>query len=527
MTLSLSPARERDRTHKPLRADVVHAGAGRAGLALGATMLSFVLVAPAFARGAPESFADLVVKVKPAVVNISTTQKVQRPGAMGDQPQMMPDLPEDSPLRDFLEKFFNNRPGGPGAPGGQGSQGRPPVERKVNALGSGFIIDPAGYVVTNNHVIASATDIKVTLTDGTELKAKLLGRDEKTDLALLKVESAKPLPFVPWGDSDKAREGDWVLAVGNPFGLGGSVTAGIISARGRDLASGPYDDYMQIDAPINRGNSGGPSFNMDGQVIGVNTAIYSPSGGSVGIGFAVPANMAKAVIDELRKTGHIERGWLGVQIQPVTPEVAESLGLKEAKGALVAGLTDNSPAGKAGIKQGDVITAFNSAKIAELRDLTRAVAVTPRGAKANVELWRNGKPETVTVTIAAMPKAEEVAMTAPDKDGQEPAAKTSEIGVEQLGLRLAPASAETRTKYGLKNEVKGAVVVGVDRDAPAAERGIAAGDVIVGVGQERVSSVADAVAKIKRATEKQQKSVLLLIDRKGTERFIPVPLSKT
>jgi serine protease Do len=510
MTLSLLPERARAASgSRPAGLKV------RAGVAASAALLSFVLVAPAFARGAPETFADLVVKVKPAVVNISTTQRADGPRA--EVMPQIPDLPEDSPFRDFFEKFFNQRPGGRDAP-------RP--ERRVNALGSGFIIDAEGYVVTNNHVIARATDIKVKLTDGTEHAAKLIGRDEKTDLALLKIDNgSKNLPFVAWGDSDKAREGDWILAVGNPFGLGGTVTAGIISARGRDLSSGPYDDYLQIDAPINRGNSGGPSFNMDGQVIGVNTAIFSPTGGSVGIGFAVPSNMAKAVIDELRQTGRIERGWLGVQIQPVTPEVASALGLKEAKGALVAGLTDDSPAGRAGIKQGDVILAFNKTKIGELRDLTRAVAATRKDTKAPVEVWRQGKAQTITVTIAAMPKTEQVAAAPSEEKGGEPA-KAEETGLAQLGLKLAPASADTRTRYGLKDEVKGAVVVGVERDAPAAERGIQPGDVIVGVGQERVASVGEVVAKVKRAAEEKQKAVLLLIDRKGNERFVPVPLAK-
>lgn len=503
MTLTLSP----ERTTPPARR--------RGALAATAAVLAFTLVAPAFARGAPDSFADLVVQVKPAVVNISTTQRVEGP-ARGEMPQM-PDLPEGSPFRDFLEKFFNQRPG----------QGFERPQRNVNALGSGFIIDPAGYVVTNNHVIAKASDIKVKLTDGSEYKATLVGKDDKTDLALLKIDAGKPLPSVGWGDSDKAREGDWVLAVGNPFGLGGTVTAGIISARGRDLSSGPYDDYLQIDAPINRGNSGGPSFNMAGEVIGVNTAIFSPTGGSVGIGFAVPSNLAKQVVAELRRTGTVERGWLGVQIQSVTQDVADSLGLKEAKGALVAGMTENSPAGKAGVKQGDVIVGFNGTPVNELRDLTRAVAATRKGSVAKVDVLRDGKVQTINVTIAAMPKGEQVSATQPDEKEEQTATKGAETGLEQLGLRLAPTSAETRSKYGLKDEVKGAVVVGVQRDAPAAERGIVVGDVIVGVGQDRVASVNDVVAKVKRATDSKQKAVLLLIDRKGNERFIPVPLSKT
>jgi len=505
MTLTMSPERTTTSAKR------------RGALAATAAVLTFTLVAPAFARGAPDSFADLVVQVKPAVVNISTTQKVDGPAASREMPQM-PDLPEGSPFRDFMEKFFNQQRQG---------QGGERAQRNVQALGSGFIIDPSGYVVTNNHVIAKASDIKVKLTDGTEYKAALVGKDEKTDLALLKIDAPKALPSVPWGDSDKSREGDWILAVGNPFGLGGTVTAGIISARGRDLTSGPYDDYLQIDAPINRGNSGGPSFNMAGEVIGVNTAIYSPTGGSVGIGFAVPSNMAKQVIAELRKTGTVERGWLGVQIQPVTQDVADSLGLKEAKGALVAGMTDNSPAGKAGVKQGDIIVGFNGAPVAELRDLTRAVASTRKGSVAKVDVLRDGKTQTINVTIAAMPKSEQVAAAQPEEKDEQTAAKGAETGLEALGLRLAPASAETRTKYGLKGEVKGAVVVGILPDAPAAERGINVGDVIVGVGQDRVASVSDVVAKVKRASDSKQKAVLLLIDRKGNERFVPVPLSNT
>jgi len=511
MTSSLS-ARPFARTPRPFAR--THGAKLGAGLAAGAALLSFVLVAPAFARPNLEGFADLVVQVKPAVVNISTTQKVEGPQVSRNMPQI-PDLPEDSPLRDFLEKFFNNRQGGER------------MNRAVHALGSGFIIDPAGYVVTNNHVIAKATDIKVKLTDDGEYKAKLVGKDEKTDLALLKIDAGKPLPFVPWGNSDKAREGDWVLAIGNPFGLASTVTAGIISAHGRDLSSGPYDDYMQIDAPINQGNSGGPTFNLDGQVIGINSAIYSPTGGSVGIGFAIPSNLAVNVIEELRKTGHVDRGWLGVQIQTVTPEVAESLGLKDARGALVAGMTENSPAGKAGIKQGDVITKFNNKEIVDLRDLTRAVANTPKGSTAQVEVQRGGKVQTYPVTIAAMPKNEQVAAAEPDSSDETTTNVAAGTGLDQLGLRLAPASAELKQKFGLKDAIKGAVVVAVDSNAPAAERGVAVGDVIVGVGQERVSSVADVVAKVKRATDSKQKAVLLLIDHKGSEHYVPVPLSKT
>ncbi|HKO06722.1 MAG TPA: Do family serine endopeptidase, partial [Alphaproteobacteria bacterium] len=347
----------------------------RGALALFAAVA--LLASPAFAREAPTSFAPLVKEVAPAVVNVSTTQKVSG-GPMMDLP--FQDLPEDSPFRQFFKHYFN----GPGQ--GQG-ESHPMLQ---HSLGSGFVIDPSGYVVTNNHVVGSATEINVKLSDGTTYNAKLVGRDERTDLALLKITADHALPAVAWGDSDKAQVGDWVMAVGNPFGLGGTVTAGIVSARGRDLHEGPYDSFIQTDAAINRGNSGGPMFNMDGQVIGINSAIYSPNGGSVGIGFAIPSALAKPVVEQLKEHGSVERGWLGVQIQEVTPDVAESLGLKAPAGALVAKVTKDSPSEAAGLRQGDVITRFNGKDIKELRDLTRSVADTRPGTNAPITIWRDG-----------------------------------------------------------------------------------------------------------------------------------------
>ncbi len=341
--------------------------AALAGAASVAMPLGGLVFAPAaIARPAPDSFADLAAKLLPAVVNISSTTEVKT--ASGPD---MPMFPPGSPFEQFFKDFMNrHRPGG----GGGSDQQPPPDERRMQSLGSGFIIDASGLVVTNNHVIEGADEITVTLQDNTSLKATVVGRDTAGDIALLKVHSDKPLPALQFGDSTAMRIGDWVLAIGNPFGLGGTVTAGIVSARGRDIHEGPYDDFIQTDAPINRGNSGGPLFNMDGQVIGINTAIYSPSGGSIGIGFAIPANMAKMDVDQLRQFGHPRRGWLGVRIQEVTPDIAESLGLHPSSGAMVAGVNPNGPADKAHLRNGDVILQFNNQDVKDMRALPRIVA---------------------------------------------------------------------------------------------------------------------------------------------------------
>ncbi|HUK57843.1 MAG TPA: Do family serine endopeptidase, partial [Stellaceae bacterium] len=380
--------------------------AGGVALALGAMPLlaettpdrSAAAAAASSAVSALPSFGPLVKEVMPAVVNISVQMKGDGmvsenqeqgqdqagPGDNGPMQQFPP-----SPFDQFLRRFFQQGPNGvPMMPQGPGR-----MERM--ALGSGFIIDPSGYIVTNNHVVENADKVTVVFQDGTKHPAKIIGRDEKTDLALIKIDAPKPLPYVEWGDSNGSHVGDWVLAVGNPFGLGGTVSTGIISARGRDIHEGPYDDFLQIDASINRGNSGGPTFNLQGRVIGINTAIYSPNGGSVGIGFAIPSSLAKPVIEQLKEHGKVERGWLGVQIQEVTPELAKSLGLPKAEGALVADVTAGGPAQKVGIKQGDVILSYDGHDIAKLRDLPLSVAETPVGETAKVEIWRDGKEQNL------------------------------------------------------------------------------------------------------------------------------------
>ncbi|MDP9095392.1 MAG: Do family serine endopeptidase, partial [Pseudomonadota bacterium] len=381
-----------------------------------AALLSASVLAPeaVYARGAPDSFADLAAQLSPAVVNVSSSQKAE---ARADRGPEVPGFPPGSPFEQFFRDFMERNHPGQGQGQGQGQAPGPGQRRgerpqnkddapgggRAVSLGSGFIIDKSGYIVTNNHVIDGADEISVTLTDNTTLKAKLVGKDDRVDLALLKVETDHPLTAVSFGDSDTSRVGDWVLAIGNPFGLGGSVTAGIVSARGRDIRQGPYDDFIQTDAAINRGNSGGPLFNMNGEVIGINTAIYSPSGGSVGIGFSVPANLAKPVIMQLREYGHARRGWLGVRIQQVTPDIAEAIGLKDVQGAMVAGMNDGGPADKAGIHNGDVILKFNGQDVKEMRTLPRLVAETEVGKQVPVVLWRDHKEVTVQASTGELP----------------------------------------------------------------------------------------------------------------------------
>jgi serine protease Do len=473
--------------------------------------------APAYARSAPDSFADLAAKLLPAVVNISSTQTAQaHAGAPGVGPEV-PLFPPGSPFEQFFKDFLNrNRPGGRG---GEGQPQQP--ERRMQSLGSGFIIDASGLVVTNNHVIDGADEITVTLQDNTSLKAKLVGRDETGDIALLQVKSDKPLPAVQFGDSDQERVGDWVLAIGNPFGLGGTVTAGIVSARGRDIRQGPYDDFIQTDAAINRGNSGGPLFNMDGQVIGMNTAIYSPSGGSIGIGFSIPANMVKAVVAQLRDFGHPRRGWLGVRIQQVTPDIAESLGLKESTGAMVAGVNDGGPADKAKIHNGDIILKFNDQDVKEMRTLPRIVADSEVGKSVPVLLWRDGKEVTVQATLAEKP--DDVQTAAATQSDKPPAEKPIEIS--GLGVKLAPITQEMKDKFSLGADQKGVVITDVAPKSSAAERGLKPGDVIVEVQQGEVTSPADVQKKVDSVRKESRKSVLMLIQRQDGLQWVPLSLS--
>jgi serine protease Do len=472
----------------------------------GALIVLPVLAKPAAARG-PDAISDVAEQVIEAVVNISTSQKVD---ARSSGPT--PALPPGSPFEELFEEFFKNRRG----------QGETPNRgpRRVNSLGSGFIVDPTGIVITNNHVISDADEINVILNNGDKLKAEIIGRDQKTDLAVLRVKPDKPLKAVKFGDSDVLRIGEWVIAIGNPFGLGGSVTAGIISARNRDINSGPYDSYIQTDASINRGNSGGPLFNMSGEVIGINTAIYSPSGGSIGIGFAVPSKNAVAVVDQLRQFGEMRRGWLGVRIQQVTDDIAESLGLKPVRGALVAGIDDKGPAKPAGIEPGDVIVKFDGKDIKEMKDLPRIVADTPVGKDVPVVVVRKGKEETKTVKLGRLEDAEkqQVAVRT-DKDDDKSVVKKT------LGLDLANLSDDLRRKYKIKDSVKGVVITAVDSASAAAEKRLNPGDVIVEVAQEAVAN-ADAVQKrIDTLKKEGKKSALLLVaNAEGELRFVALSL---
>jgi serine protease Do len=463
-------------------------------------------LAPAVSAAQPQGasgFAELAEKQIETVVNISTTQAQ----AKGDTGPTLPQFPPGSPFDEFFKHFQDRL---------QHQQRQP-----VIALGSGFIIDPSGYVVTNGHVVSDAQEISVILHDETILKAKIVGTDPLTDLALLKVEAGHPLIAARWGNSDAVRIGDWVVAIGNPFGLGGTVTAGILSARHRDIHAGPYDEFLQTDAAINRGNSGGPLFNLTGEVIGVNTAIFSPSGGSVGIGFAIPSALAKGVIDQLRLYGKPRRGWLGVQIQQVTEAIAESLGLDKPTGALVTSVTEDGPAAAAGIRQGDVITGFQGHQVDQMRDLPRLVADTPIGSKAEVTILRDHKAQTVAVQIGELP----VTTTEANASTNEPQARPKAGGTGAiLGLTLAPLTPNLRESYQIPERTDGVVVTNVAEDSPAANEGFIAGDVIVEISQEPVSSPTDVTNKIEKARREHRKNVLVLMSRQGDLRYVPLPL---
>ncbi|HBR69124.1 MAG TPA: serine protease [Rhodospirillaceae bacterium] len=449
------------------------------------------------------SFADMVETLLPAVVNISSTQKLEAPQ---DFPEM-PQFPDGSPFEDFFEEFMEKRGGGM------------PIEPAAS-LGSGFIIDAEkGYVVTNNHVIKDADEIRVILHDDESVPAEVVGRDEKTDLAVLKITTDKKLTAVHFGPSEHLRVGDWVVAIGNPFGLGGTVTAGIISARKRDINSGPYDDYLQTDASINRGNSGGPMFDLNGNVIGINTAIFSPSGGSVGIGFAIPSDLAKPVIDQILEFGRTRRGWLGVRIQTVTDEIAESLGIGNTKGALIASVTPDGPADKAGIKAGDVIIQFNGKEINEMRTLPRAVAETAIDTKADVVYWRDGKEKKTKVVIGELEEAEKDGLLATGPDS------TSEgVEVTNAGVKLSTMTDTLRQDYNIGRDVNGVVITSVTHLSEAAKKGLLEGDVIVEINQQGVTDPQKAKEIIDLAEKNGRSSVLLLINREGDVRFVALRL---
>lgn len=490
--------------------------AALAGVMIAATALPMTAL-PAMAQQSrgPDSVADLAQGLLDAVVNISTSQTVKSDGNENLVP--MPKLPEGSPFQDFFDEFFKNREGGEG---GQGGPNNSP--QKVQSLGSGFVIDAGeGIVVTNNHVIDGADEIEVNFNDGGKLKAKLIGVDKKTDIAVLQIDSkARKLTAVKFGNSAAMRIGDWVMAVGNPFGFGGTVTVGIISARNRDINSGPYDDFIQTDAAINRGNSGGPLFNMAGEVIGINTAIVSPTGGSIGLGFSIPSQLASGVVDQLRQFGETRRGWLGVRIQPVTDEIAESLGMKEAKGALIAGIIKGGPVDNGTLQAGDVVTEFDGKPIKDMRDLPRVVADSPVGKAVAVKIVRKGVEQVVQVTLGRLEDSEkEPVVETSGSSPEKPALATATA----LGMTLGELDDAARTKFGIAKEISGVVIGEVAGNSAAAEKGVLAGEVITEIAQESVSTPQQVIDRIKVLKDQGRKNALLMLASKtGELRFVTV-----
>ncbi len=477
--------------------------ARRSAMAFGVALMASAGLTPAAGRGVPDSFSELANRLLPTVVNIATTQTL-KPGSA----ELMADLPPGSPLQDLFKDYLSKNKNMP---------------RHVTSLGSGFVIDPSGLIVTNDHVVEDADEITVTLNDGTSLPAKVVGRDAKTDLALVRVMPAKPLPAAHFGDSDRAHVGDWVIAIGNPFGLGSTVTAGIVSARNRDIASGPYDDYIQTDAPINRGNSGGPLFDMDGNVVGVNSAIYSPSGGSVGIGFSIPSNMAREIVDQLRQFGQTRRGWLGVRIQEVTSDIAEGMGLPGTQGALVADVTAGGPAARAGIENGDLILNFDNKPIGDSRALPRIVADTAIGKTVIVDLWRKGKKQSLRVTVARL---EDTNGSIVPAKFSKPVPPKPNSKLSQLGLTLGTLDGDARNKYHLSSNIQGVVVTDVDPDSPAGEKNFRPGDVIVEVQSQPVRTPEDVARHVESDSKAGKKIELLLVNRGGDLTFVALRLAQ-
>ena len=454
------------------------------------------------------SFAPIVAADKPAVVTITTVMKA--PPASADDSTPL----GNSPFDDYFRQFFGDQ--------GMPAPRTPPQQQaqRAEALGSGFIVAADGTIVTNNHVVDGASSIKVTLDDGTELPAKLVGSDAKNDLAVLKIKADKPLPTVKWGDSDKLMTGDQVLAIGNPFGIGTTVTAGIVSARGRDLHSGPFDDFIQIDAPINHGNSGGPLVDVNGNVVGINAAIYSPNGGSVGVGFAIPSDQAQKVVAKLEKGGSIQYGYLGVEIQPVTPDVASAIGLDHPGGALVSQVNDGSPAARAGVETGDVITGFAGQDVKDPKDLSRAVADVAPGARESLDVWRKGKAVRISVDVGQ--NSDDV-KTASVTDGSGASGQGNRVPA--IGLGLMDITPDIRQQLNLADNQHGAVVASVSPDKAAAASGIEPGDVIVAVNQVPVKNARQVTQAIAQAGKSGRKSVLLLVERDGGQIYVAVPFA--
>jgi serine protease Do len=475
--------------------------------------------ADAVAVQAPQvpSFANVVDAVSPAVVSVRVESRVN-PVAEDDDSfglgRGFDDLPDDHPLKKFFKQFGQQQQNGKNQP----DQQKPNADKgrlRPVAQGSGFFISDDGYLVTNNHVVSDGAAFVVVLSDGTEFDAKLVGKDPRTDLAVLKVDDKRKFTYVKWADDSKIRVGDWVVAVGNPFGLGGTVTAGIISARGRDIGSGPYDDYLQVDAAVNKGNSGGPTFNLSGEVVGINTAIFSPSGGSVGIAFAIPSTTAKDVVADLIKSGSVSRGWLGVQIQPVTKDIAESLGLSEPAGALVVSPQEGSPGQKAGIKNGDVVTAVNGDTIKDPRDLARRIAAMPPGTKVDVAIWRNGKSQPLTVELGTLPAEQKASADDNSPAPAEPQQPASEKALADLGLTVGPS-----------DDGKGVAITAVDPDSDAADKGVKQGEKITSVNNQDVASAQDVAKVITQAKKDGRTRALFQIQSNDGSRFVALPLSQ-
>jgi len=454
----------------------------------------------------PDGFAEIVEQVRPTVVSIEVTRAAR---------EVSTNM-EEAPFQEFFDRFFDEGMKrrfkyNPRGEGGRHS----PMPNDTKAAGAGIIVDAAGYIVTNNHVIEDASEILVTLDGGETYDAKIIGRDPKTDLALIKINADEDLRVASFGDSDRVRVGDWVIAVGNPFGLDNTVTMGIVSSRGRSIGAGPYDDFLQIDASINRGNSGGPAFNTKGEVIGVNTAIFSPSGGNIGIGFAIPANMVQDIVADLKEHGNVERGWLGVHIQAITDDLAEGFGLPEAKGAVVTEVVPEGPASDAGFERGDVITAVDGVSVDTMRDLPRMIAKLDPGQSAEIMIWRNDKERTLTAKIRSVPNSEQIAGVN-DAEG--------ELKQNVLGMKLAKLDRATREFYHIDEDIDGVIITGVESKSWASRKGLTPGDVILKVGFDEVLLPRDVVAAIDVAGKNKKRTVLFLVSREAQERFVALPL---